>query len=496
MSYKIDLSHHPGLPLTQQLVERFARAIDDGLLAPGEKLPTTRELARDAEVNHLTAARVYRRLAELGYVTASVGRGTFVRALPPVVQGAPDEDWQIAALPPRTTSWRERMLQDVMRLAAQGDVVTLAAALPDAAAFPTAELRTIADAVFAEEGGGALGYGDVEGLPALRRELATLGARQGFASSPDEIIVTSGARQAVDLVARTVLGPGDTCCVESPSFVGSLVSLEGTGARVLGVPVDADGLDVVALERHLTRHEVKLVALQSACQNPTGRSLAPERRRRLLELARERSFFVLEDGVYSRLGFDGAEPAMLRAEAPDHVIYVDSTSKTIGGGLRIGWIAASGPVFARLSALKMATDLHTSSLDQHIVARYLASGSHEELLVRARGFYRERCDALLAALDRHLAGEYDALRPLGGHNLWLTLRRRVDERALYAEALRHGVTFTPGHAALVDESGRAAMRLSFSLATPERLDEGIRRLSAALRSLVRADGRSATGPFA
>src|SRR4051795_13728551 len=137
MSYKIDLSHQPGVPLTQQLVDRFARAIDDGLLAPGEKLPTTRELARDAAVNHLTAARVYRRLAELGDVTAAVGRGAFVRALPPVTQGPAGEDWQIAALPPRTASWRERMLHDVMRLAAQDDVLTLPAALPAPAALPT-----------------------------------------------------------------------------------------------------------------------------------------------------------------------------------------------------------------------------------------------------------------------------------------------------------------------------------------------------------------------
>ena len=153
---------------------------------------------------------------------------------------------------------------------------------------------------------------------------------------------------------------------------------------MIGIPTDADGFDVDALERVLARHPVKLVALQPACQNPTGRHLAGERRERLLELARERSFFVLEDGVYARLTFDGEPPAPLRGQAPGHVIYVDSLSKTVGGGLRIGWVAARGPIFNRLVALKMSSDLNTSPLDQRIAARYLASDGHERLLAQAR----------------------------------------------------------------------------------------------------------------
>jgi len=500
MSYKIDLSEleRDGRSMTQELVRRFAEAIDDGRLGPGEKLPPTRELARLADINPLTAARVYKRLRELGYLSATVGRGTFVRSLPPFASDEQGDDWQAVALPAPLPSARERLLQDFMNMAMRGgdDLIMLGIGLPPTDALPARELAEATAAVFAEQGGAALAYTDIEGLPALRAELGLLGQKRGFAADGEEIIVTTGGRQAIDLVARTVVREDDVVCVESPSFIGIPSSLEAQRARVIGIPSDADGLDVDQLERVLARHPVKLVALQSISQNPTGRHLHPERGERLLELARERSFFVLEDGVYSQLTFDGDAPPPLRSRAPGHVIYVDSLSKTVGGGLRIGWIAARGPVFNRLVALKTATDLNSSALDQRIAARYLATGSHDRLLAETRLLYRARAEAVMRALERHLPGEYDAIEPLGGHSLWVTLRRRVDERALYAEALRHGVAFTPGHAMLSDERTRPSLRLTFSVESEERLDEGVRRLAAALRAVLRADRFSATAPVA
>jgi DNA-binding transcriptional MocR family regulator len=491
MSYKVDLSDLAltgGGSITQSLVDRLIEAIKAGDLAPGEQLPTTRALAQAAGINPMTAARIYRRLAELGYVEATVGRGTFVRALRPFASHELDQDWQAVTLPsPRPVS-RERLLQEAMCLSRDPAVISLGAGVPEPATLPHAQIAAASRAAFAEEGPAALAYSDVEGLPILREQLALLGVGQGFASDGCEILVTSGARQALDLVARTVLAPGDVACVESPSFIGTLTSLEGTGARVIGIPTDADGLDVDALERVLHRHPVKLVALQPVCQNPTGRHLSAARRQRLLSLARERSFFVLEDGVYGRLPFArGEAPPSLRGEAPCHVIYVDSVSKTIGGGLRIGWIAAEGPVFNRLVALKMMSDLHTSTLDQHVVARYLASGHYDQLLAGQRALNRVRATALTAALERHLPDEYQLFEPLGGHSVWLTFRRRIDEQALHAEALRQGVTVTPGRAALVEPSQQTSLRLSFSLADEEQIDEGVDRLATAFRAVLRAE---------
>jgi DNA-binding transcriptional MocR family regulator len=497
MSYKLslsDLTRDPGT-VTAELCGRFVEAIETGALHPGEQLPPTRELAREAGVNPMTAARVYRRLAELGYVTATVGRGTFVRSLPPFAADELDDAWQAVALPQARSPSRERVVQEALRLSQRAEVISLAAGFAAPETIPTAEFGEAVASVLGK-GADAFGYADVEGVPELRERLGELGRMRGFADGGDEILVTSGARQGIDLVARAILSPGDVVCVESPTFVGTIGSLEASGARVIGIPCDDDGLDIHALRHVLTRHPVKLVALQPSCQNPTGRHLTEARRRDLVALARERSFFVLEDGVYADLVFAGAAPRALRCEASAHFVYTGSFSKTLGGGLRIGWVAARGPIFNRLVALKTGTDLNTSPFDQNVMARYLELGSYEPLLERLGGFYARRAEALIAALDRHLPGEVDVVEPLGGHNVWVTFRRRVSEQALYAEALRRGVSITPGTSVLVEPSTRTCLRLSFSLSSEEQLDEGAKRLAAAFRAVLRDQPYAATSPVA
>jgi DNA-binding transcriptional MocR family regulator len=277
MSYKFDLSdleREGEVSITQQLVDRISAAIESGDLAPGAKLPPTRELAAEAGVNHLTAARVYRKLAELGYVTAQVGRGTFVRALVPDGSASYGDDWQVYALPPEDFSYSEQVLADSFSLANRDDVISLATGFPAPSNYPTQELARITADVFEEIGADALSYLPAEGLFELREALAARGRKYGWAEDPDELVITSGAQQAIALTARATLEPGDVALVESPTFIGMMTALRGSGARVIGVPVDEEGMDIDALEHLLGRHEVKLVGLQTACQNPTGRSLS------------------------------------------------------------------------------------------------------------------------------------------------------------------------------------------------------------------------------
>jgi len=498
MSYKVDLSEldrDGPTSLTQQVVDRFAAAIEAGELEPGEKLPPTRELAELVGVNHLTAARVYRRLAEQGYVTASVGRGTFVRTLAPAGSAELGDDWQLYALPEHELSYSEQVLADVMSSADQPGLISLAVGWPSPRLYPTDELARITADVYAEERGGALAYLPAEGLYAFREQVAARGRRFGFADDSDEIVITSGAKQGLSLSARATLEPGDVAVIESPTFAGLLDSLRQTGARVIGVPVDEDGFEVGQLERLLARHEVKLVALQTACQNPTGRDLSEERRARLAELAIERNFFVLEDRVYADASF-GREPARpLRELAPAHVIYVNSLSKVVGGGLRAGWVAARGPVRERIAMLKLESDFHSATLIQHIAARWLATGAYDRHVEQTGPFYRERRDALLAALERHMPGEYQADPPQGGHHVWVTLLRPLDERALYTEAARHGVAFTPGGAITAERRTQTSFRLSFSLLDPPELDEGVKRLTRAIREVRRRSRHAVAAPM-
>jgi DNA-binding transcriptional MocR family regulator len=498
MSHKLnlsDLERGGETSITQQLVERFSAAIESGQLEPGSKLPPTRELAAEAGVNHLTAARVYRKLAELGYVTARVGRGTFVRTLAPASSNEHGDDWQVYALPQQEVSYSEQVLSDTFSLAGRDDVISLATGWPSPSTYPTKELARIAADVFAEEGGGALSYLPAEGLFDLREQFAARGRTYGWAQDADEIVVTSGAQQAIALSAHATLEPGDVAVVESPTFIGMMTAVRGTGARVIGVPVDENGFDVDALERLLARHEVKLVGLQSASQNPTGRSLSEERRKRLAELAVERNFFILEDRVYADMRFEGKPVRSLRELVPAHVIYANSLSKVVGGGLRAGWIAARGPVRERIAMLKLDADFHSPTLIQHVVARWLATGAHDRHVKGTIPFYRARRDALLAALERHLDGEYRVDPPAGGHHLWVTLTRPLDERALYAEAARNGVTFTPGGAVTVERRSQTSFRLSFSLLDPEHIEEGVRRLARSIREVRRRARHAVAAPM-
>ncbi|MBA2792595.1 MAG: PLP-dependent aminotransferase family protein [Thermoleophilaceae bacterium] len=498
MSYKVDLSHldrESGTSLTQQLVDDFRGAIERGELGPGEKLPPTRSLAAQVQINHLTAARVYRRLAEEGYVTASVGRGTFVRALTPAAAEAEGDDWQAYVLPDRPATYQEDILSDAFRFPSQEDMISLATGWPSPRFHPADELAEIAAQVFADEGGGAISYLQAEGLPDLREQLAKRGRLTGAASDAEEIIVTSGAQQAIDLTARALLQPGEVVAVESPTFTGTMLALRSTGARLIGIPVDENGLDVDALEQVLARHDVQMLALQPGCQNPMGVDLSPERRERLAKLVVERNLFVLEDGVYSDLRYEGERTVSLRRDAPGHVIHVNSLSKVVGGGLRVGWIAARGPVRDRLAMLKQGSDFHTPTLIQHMAARYLAGDAYDRQLAKSLPYYRERRDALIASLESHLAGEYDAIVPRGGHHVWVTLRRPVEERTFYSEAVRHGVSFTPGGAVTAERRQRTSLRLSFSLVEPDQLDEGVKRLARALREVRRRDRTALAAPL-
>lgn len=488
MSYKVDMTdidREGTVSVTQQLADRFAAAIESNELAPGDKLPPTRALATEAGINHLTAARVYKRLAEDGFVTAAVGRGTFVRSLTPSAEVEHGDDWQRLALPDRSPSYSEEALADAFAFANDREVISLATGWPSPDLYPTEALTQITHEVVDEVGVEAFTYLTAPGLDDLREQLAERGRRVGYATDAEEVIVTSGAQQAIDLTVRALLEPGDVVAVESPTYSGLLSVLRAAGAQVIGVPVDDDGLDVDALEALVGHDEVKLVALQSGCQNPTGCDLSDARREQLAGLARERNLLVLEDGVYGDLRFDGGKPRALRALAPAHVVYVDSLSKTVGGGLRVGWIAARGPVRERLALLKLESDFHSPTLTQHIAARYLASGAYGEHLKRTAPLYQRRRDALLEALDRHLPGEIHAPVPHGGHHVWATLTRPTDERTLYTESIRHGVSFVPGGAVSTERRTQTSMRLSFSLLEPAEVEEGIKRLARALREVRR-----------
>lgn len=473
--------------VTAQIVEAFVAAIASGELVPGEKLPPTRRLAALAGINQLTAGRCYRRLAERGIVVSEVGRGTFVRAAaaPAGRHGSPrDTSWQTYVLPHErggSAGWILAELAQHMGEEEAG-LIPLSAGYPPSELIPVELLSQASAAAIASHGAASFEYGPVAGEGALRAELARLGRARGIDDDAGAILVTTGARQAITLAARALLRAGDKVACESPTYMGIIDALQAVEAEILPVPVDEDGLDTDALEALLRRHEIRMVALQPRLQNPTGADLSADRRGRLVELARRHGFFVLEDAVYADLRFAGSDPGPLRAMAPAHVIYVDSFSKTLGPGLRAGWIAASGPARDRLAAEKRSDDAHGATLTQQIVAKFLADGHYAAQLERARTLHRERRDVLLAAIDRELGELVSYQRPQGGGHVWVTLNESCDDGRLYRDALAAGVSFVPGSTMLVERPQATHLRLSFGRLDSETTREGVRRLAGVIRA--------------
>jgi 2-aminoadipate transaminase len=484
--------------VTAAIVEIFERAIADGELGPGAKLPPTRRLADLAGVNHLTAARAYRQLAERGLVSSKVGSGTFVRSAAPALPGSSRVSdsiaWQRYVLPEFEETYGDRVLGEMHSHVQTEGLIPLSVGYPSEKIFPIAEIREAAATVMRDQPGRALQYSDVRGTPEFAEQVAALCAARGEVEDTEDIVVTSGATQGLSLAMRAILSPGDIVACEDPSFMSVIRAIRSAGAKVQPVPVDEDGLDVDALELLLARMEIRALAIQPRLHNPTGRDLSLERRERLLELARRYGFFIVEDGIYGELRMDGTERPSLRADAPAHAIYTGSLSKTVGGGLRAGWVIASGPVLDRIVAEKRSDDIHSPVLGQLIAAEYLAQGHYPAQLERARRHYERGRAALEEAIDRHLGSVAHYMEPLGGGHVWVTLDSPVSERDLVDEAWRQGVAYAPGGAMSVARTQDLCLRLSFCFLEPEEMDEGVRRLAAALSSLRARTPRRAAAP--
>jgi DNA-binding transcriptional MocR family regulator len=479
------------LPLGQQLADELRRRVQAGSLGPGERLPPVRALAERLSVTPETVASAYRRLVEEGYLRGEVGRGTFVAAPPLRAEEDPLAPFEAGgALPPFSapSTSAAPAQRDLLRLASQPGVVSFAASVAAPELAPVGALRQALADVLTDEGAGALQVGATSGYPPLRGAIARLLEARGLHTSAEQVCVTSGCQQGIDLAAKVFVGPGDAVLVEQPSFLGALEAFRARGARVVGVPIEHDGLRVEALPGLIQRHRPKLLYCMPTYQNPTGRSLSVDKRRALLRVAASFDLPIVEDDSAGFFGLEGGAPPCLKAE--DHagyVIHLGTFSKLIAAGLRLGWLVAEPAVFEKLVSAKYASDLSSDALVQRAVHHLLASGTLLEHVVLARAAYRERRDTLVSSLREH--GFADFSVPEGGFNVWLELPPDGPTATeLYLEAIRRGVAFVPGPfffsaAGTASATAVRNLRLSYSALVPEALRHGVELLAAAMRGL-------------
>jgi 2-aminoadipate transaminase len=397
----------------------------------------------------------------------------------------------------RAQALKRSDVRDLLHHAARPGMISLAGGLPAAELFDVEGVRAAALAALDEAPADALQYGMTEGQPALRAALAAhLGAR-GIAARADDLVVTTGSQQGLDLVARALVDPGDTVVVERPAYLAALQALSLCGPRFASIGVDAEGGRVDQLAALEAGPRPKLVYVVPDFANPSGATMSAPRRLALARWAVRNEVFVLEDDPYGALRTRG-EPVpsivALAREVPGAERWVgqaSTLSKTVAPGLRIGWLLLPGWLRDAVVRIKQAADLHTSSFAQEVAARYLASGRLPQRLERVRAEYARRCDALAGALREAFGDRLAFEPPDGGMFVWARFADGTDTRALLPLALERGTMFVPGDAFHVDDPDAATLRLNFSAASPERLREGVRRLADAHRALHAARAAAA-----
>lgn len=384
---------------------------------------------------------------------------------------------------------RSSAIRDLLAVTMQPDVISFAGGLPAADRFPVEGLRASFDAVLREQGPGALQYGPTDGHPDLRAWVVKHLARRGIQTTVEEVLITTGSQQALDLLGKALLGPGSPMVVESPSYVGALNAFLPQQPHFLTVPMDDDGLRADLLDEVLDREPAPPALLYTVAtfQNPSGCTMSLARRRQLLDVAARRQFPIVEDDPYGELRFAGAEVPPLRAlPGGEETVYLGTFSKILAPGLRVGWTVAPRPLLLRLAMAKQAADLHTDSLAQRALLHYCTHNDLDAHIQTLRGVYGERRQAMLDSLARHLPDGSRWTTPDGGLFVWVTLPEGLDSAALLREALAQKVAFVPGHAFHVDGGGASSMRLSYSHASPELIEEGARRLGLAAKVLLRS----------
>lgn len=386
----------------------------------------------------------------------------------------------------RTERLKPSTIREILKVTEAPEVISFAGGLPAPELFPVKEVASVCDEVLRKDGAAALQYGVTEGYGPLREWVSThLAQTTGLRCSPDRILITHGSQQGLDLLGKVLLDPGDVVLVEGPSYVGALQAFGAYEADVRGVPMDSQGLIPDALRdaiRSSPRRPRFLYTIPTF-QNPTGICWSVARREEIARIAAESGVRIVEDDPYGLLRYGGTPgPALASMTDRPGAVYLGTTSKTMAPGLRVAWMTVTDSMlYQKLVAAKQAIDLHTSSLAQRIVWRFMESGRLEPHLRELIPAYRLRRDAMLSVLARLRPAGCEWTTPEGGLFLWMRVPEPLDTMELFAEALRRGVAFVPGHPFWAGKDSRNTLRLNFSNATEDRIEEGVHSLCEAIR---------------
>lgn len=384
----------------------------------------------------------------------------------------------------RISGAKRSFIREILKVTADPQVISFAGGLPNPASFPVGEIADAAAKVMGESGASALQYSTTEGYKPLREWIAArYKQRKGMDVSPDDILITTGSQQALDLVAKIIVNAGDPVVIERPGYLGAIQALSIFRPDWRSVELMDDGPDLDALDAALAG--AKLFYAVTSFQNPSGLSYSAAKRAAVAELLRKHDAFFLEDDPYGELRFSGQDLPPVYAQRPENSMLLGTFSKIAAPGFRLGWVVAQGEIMERLVIAKQAADLHTGSLDQMLVHRFLQDNDFEAHVLRIRKLYGDQCRAMQEAIALHFPKDVHVTAPEGGMFLWATLPQGMDSMDLLKRAVECKVAFVPGEAFHVDGTGGNTLRLNYSNADKDTIHEGIRRLADCMRACLK-----------
>jgi GntR family transcriptional regulator / MocR family aminotransferase len=487
---RIPLDRQSSVPLYQQIKTYLRQGILSGSLAPDTRLPASRQLAHDLGVNRITVENAYAELEAEGLILSKLGSGTYVLHPDPLLtfpKNNTDASWPL---------WQQNLSTDDhaapskiphTKLGAppHPQPISFASGIGDANLFPAEEFRKVLQTVMRRDGFATLDYGERNGYGPLRESISHILASQGLQTRSENILITAGSQQALSLVSQLLLNPGDVILVESPTYSGALELFRALDFKVVGIPVDGQGMQVDRLEKLLQQHHPKLIYTIPNFHNPTGTCLSSARRRQLLVLANRYNVPILEDDFVGDLRYEGrAQPALKALDPGGCVIYVSTFSKMLMPGLRVGFLAAEGPVYGSLVNFKRVNDLATSTLIEHALEAYVTVGRYQAHLHRSCQIFRKRRDVMVSSIQRYLPTGIHFDVPQGGLFIWMQLPDDLTSEELLPLAWEEGVDFAPGSPFFPDELESSNwLRLNFVAQAPSEIEEGIKRLRKAIKRL-------------
>jgi 2-aminoadipate transaminase len=498
----LQLQTESHIPLYVQLRDQLRALVHAGDLRTGDRIPASRELAGQLGVHRTTVANAYAELESEGLIEGHVGRGTFICGMPMKQFSPPPRTngnggaarWEALFADERGDESLSRLMPDVPQGA-----IAFTCARPSEEFFPVEEFRRCANAVLRREGRRILQLGPPDGYEPLRRALIEWFGNEGLQVRSEQLLITDGGQQAIDLICKAFIRAGDAVAMENPAYPGAMSIFVGARARTLAVPVEAasggtrpPGLDVDALENVLLQNRVKLIFITPDFHNPTGIAMPLSERRRLLEVAARYQVPIVEDSIYARTRLRGtAIPSLRSLDTHGNVIQIDSFSKVAFPGLRVGWCIAAESAIERLRLVKLSTDLHTDQLSQATLAEFIERGCLKRHFARMKKVYSERLEAMQETLKKHMPEGTSWTYPEGGMTVWVTLPPGFDAGDLLIRARERGIYFIPGRNFYFQNPQPNTLRLGFSSVDVKSITRGIQTFCELLKSELRKRQRGA-----